>query len=41
MKAYLELNEIDKLKEYLNGLFDDMVNIDKVVKSGNILVDAL
>ncbi|NLV33532.1 MAG: ATP-binding protein, partial [Clostridiaceae bacterium] len=29
MKAYLELDEIDKLKGYLNGLFEDMVNIDK------------
>jgi sensor histidine kinase regulating citrate/malate metabolism len=41
MKAYIELDEIDKLKEYLDGLFNEIINIDKVIKSGNILVDAL
>lgn len=41
MKAYLELGKYDAMEQYLNDLDKDLTNIDKVLKTGNIMVDAI
>ena len=41
MLAHLKLGELDKLEDYLTLLNDDLKNIDAVIKSGNIMVDAI
>lgn len=41
MKAYRSLNENDKLDEYLICLDADLTSVDTLIKSGNIMVDAI
>jgi DNA-binding LytR/AlgR family response regulator len=41
MKAYLELNKYDDMEKYLNELDEDLTNIDTVLKTGNVMVDAI
>lgn len=41
MKAYRKLNEDVKLDEYLDDLDDDLTNVDTLIKSGNVMVDAI
>lgn len=41
MKAYRKLREDTKLDEYLDDLDNDLTKVDTVVKSGNIMVDAI
>jgi len=41
MIAHLKLRELDKLEDYLISLNDDLTKIDAVIKSGNIMVDAI
>lgn len=41
MKAYLELNQIDALKDYLHELDEDLKKVDMLVKSGNLMMDAI
>lgn len=41
MKAYLELGKYDDMEKYLNDLDKDLTNIDRVLKTGNIMVDAI
>lgn len=41
MKAYRKLNEDTKLDEYLDDLDDDLTNVDTLIKSGNVMVDAI
>lgn len=41
MKAYLELNKYDDMEKYLNELERDLTNIDTLVKTGNVMVDAI
>lgn len=41
MKAYLELGKYEDMKEYLNDLDKDLTSIDRVLKTGNIMVDAI
>lgn len=41
MKAYLELDKYEAMEQYLNDLDKDLTNIDKVLKTGNIMVDAI
>ncbi len=41
MKAYRRLNEDAKLDEYLDDLDDDLTNVDTLIKSGNVMVDAI
>lgn len=41
MKAHLALGEYDRLEEYLNELDADLAEVDKIVKTGNVRIDAL
>lgn len=41
MIAHLKLKELDKLEDYLTLLNDDLTKVDAVIKSGNIMVDAI
>ncbi|WP_035795332.1 sensor histidine kinase [Clostridium akagii] len=41
MKAYVTLNQIPQLEEYLGRLDSDLTTIDTVLKTGNIMVDAI
>lgn len=41
MKAYLALGKYEDMNDYLNGLDKDLTNIDTVLKTGNIMVDAI
>lgn len=41
MKAYLSLGELSKLEAYLNQLDTDLTNVDTVIKTGNVMVDAI
>ncbi|WMM24663.1 GHKL domain-containing protein [Tissierella sp. MB52-C2] len=41
MKAYLSLGKYEDMDKYLNELDKDLTNIDIVVKTGNIMVDAI
>lgn len=41
MKAHLALGEYDRLEEYLNDLDADLSQVDKIVKTGNVMIDAL
>lgn len=41
MKAYLELGKYDEMDKYLNDLDIDLTNIDTVLKTGNLMVDAI
>jgi len=41
MKAHLALNQIKELEEYLGKLDTDLSNVDTIIKSGNVMVDAI
>ncbi|WP_255374246.1 GHKL domain-containing protein [Tissierella sp. P1] len=41
MKAYLSLGKYEDMDEYLNDLDKDLTNIDTVLKTGNLMVDAI
>ncbi|MCL2772331.1 MAG: GHKL domain-containing protein [Oscillospiraceae bacterium] len=41
MKAHTALNQIPELEQYLAKLDDDLTSVDTVVKTGNIMVDAI
>ncbi|WP_373897325.1 sensor histidine kinase [Haloimpatiens sp. FM7315] len=41
MKAYLELEKYEDMKNYFNDLDRDLESIDKVLKTGNLMVDAI
>lgn len=41
MKAYLALEKYEDMNEYLNDLDRDLTNIDTVLKTGNVMVDAI
>lgn len=41
MKAYLEVNQLEKLGLYLDELDEDLVSVDTIIKSGNIMMDAV
>lgn len=41
MKAYLSMGETDRLKEYLDRLDEDLAEVDTVVKTGNVMIDAV
>lgn len=41
MKAHISLSQIDQLDSYLGKLDDDLLTVDTIVKSGNIMVDAI
>ena len=41
MKAYLALKQYEELEGYLNGLDQDLENVDQILKTGNVKIDAL
>lgn len=41
MKAYRSLGQTDKMDDYLNALETDLASVDTLVKSGNVMVDAI
>lgn len=41
LKAYLELQQYRQAEEYLDMLAEDLQTVDKVLKTGNIMVDAI
>jgi sensor histidine kinase regulating citrate/malate metabolism len=41
MKVYLAMKHWDEMGEYLDGLDNDLVEVDTVLKSGNVMVDAI
>lgn len=41
MKAYLVLKNYENMEKYLNDLDKDLTNVDTVLKTGNIMVDAI
>ncbi len=41
MKAYLTMGETDRLGDYLDRLDEDLTTVDTVVKTGNVMIDAV
>ena len=41
MKAYIEMDKIDLLAEYLEELDEDLVAIDVSIRTGNVMADAI
>lgn len=41
MKAYLQMQEYDKLGQYLSELEVDLNTVDTVIKTGNVMIDAI
>lgn len=41
LKAYMALEEYSKVNNYLDELDDDLTTVDTVIKTGNIMVDAI
>jgi two-component system sensor histidine kinase AgrC len=41
LKAYRALNENEKMDTYLNSLDADLTSVDTLIKSGNVMVDAI
>ena len=41
MKAYLQMEKIEELEQYLNNLDKDLTTVDTVIKTGNVMVDAI
>ena len=41
MKAYRSLDENEKIDTYLNSLETDLAGVDTLIKSGNVMVDAI
>ena len=41
MKAHAALNQVSEISEYLGKLDDDLTSVDTVVKTGNVMVDAI
>lgn len=41
MMAYIEMNRVEEMSNHLSQLLDDIVKVDTVVKTGNVMVDAI
>ena len=41
MKAHLALGRFDELEDYLNELDQDLTAVDTVIKTGNVMIDAI
>ena len=41
MKAHMTLGQYDEAEEYLNRLEEDLSKVDTVLKTGNVMVDAI
>lgn len=41
LKAYMIMNQYEEIEHYLNQLEDDLDTVDTVLKTGNVMVDAI
>lgn len=41
MQAYLKLEKYEEMKGHLTGLVEDMATLDPLVRSGNVMLDAI
>lgn len=41
LSAHLEMQDYDEAKKYLDMLNDDLTQVDTVIKTGNVMVDAI
>lgn len=41
LKAHMELREYEQAKKYLDMLAEDLTSVDTVIKTGNVMVDAI
>ena len=41
LSVYLENGEIEKAKQFLNEIQDNLISVDTVIKTGNTMVDAI
>lgn len=41
MMAYIEMNRVDEMSAHLAQLLEDIVTVDHVIKTGNVMVDAI
>jgi sensor histidine kinase regulating citrate/malate metabolism len=41
LKAYMAIGEYGKAGEYLEGLAEDLATVDTIMKTGNIIIDAI
>jgi len=41
LKAYMSVNEYDKANAYLDRLDEDLTSVDIIMKTGNIIIDAI
>lgn len=41
MKAYLQMGQYEKLSQYLSELEVDLNTVDTVIKTGNVVIDAI
>lgn len=41
LKAHMSLAQYEQVEEYLDKLDDDLTNVDTVLKTGNVMVDAI
>jgi len=41
MKAHLTMGNLDRLEQYLDHLDDDLTSVDTVIKTGNVMIDAI
>lgn len=41
MKAYLSMGKLSELGQYLNELEEDLTTVDTVIKTGNVMIDAI
>lgn len=41
MKVYLSMGQLDLLDTYLSSLNDDLIHVDTVLKTGNVMADAI
>lgn len=41
MKAYLMMGEVGKLEEYFNKLDNNLMSVENIIKTGNVMVDAI
>jgi len=41
LKAHLSLGEMDKIEGYLDGLENDLQEVDSIFRTGNVMIDAI
>ena len=41
LKAYMSFGELEKVNDYLDRLDEDLTSVDVIIKTGNIMIDAI